>query len=282
MLTVLIDGKYFLYRSINARVDLSYGDLKTSMVYLLLNAIKSVTKKFSADNTIIMWDSRHSLRREIYPDYKRKNKTPDPILQKQFENINKEYRNIKNIMREIGFASYNRRGYEADDLIAQFCKIYKEDIIIASRDEDLFVLLSDKVKIYNPHTKEILTEKWFEKEYGIAPINWSYVKTIAGCKSDNVQGIKGVGLKTALKLIHEDFNPDKKDTPQILKDNKDLLVLNNRLVSLPFNNKIDLKPIRKTRLNIDKFINVCQTYGLKSFLDNLDEWKSLFIKENHE
>lgn len=266
---LLVDGKNILYRSLYSKTDLSYKGMKTSIYYLFLNTIQSVANKCNASNTIIMLDSGHSFRREIYPDYKKKKNNLDPKILEQILQIKEEYPDFKKILKQLGFATYLRHGLEADDLIASYCKtcnVFNEEIVILSGDEDLYQLLSNKVKIIDPKTKKVKNEKWFKKEYSIDPSLWSLVKAIGGCKSDNVIGVNGVAEKTAIKYLKDEL----KSSNQAFKDikefiNEDKAKFNLQLTKLPFQD-IKLK-LKSTILNEDFFIEFCQKNGFKSFLE---------------
>lgn len=272
-MTLLFDGKYFLYRSLNANIVLTHNDIVTTTYYTFLNSIKSVTKKFDADNVIILWDSKYSYRKEIFSGYKQKDLSKDENLRKQLEIIQAEYDNIKFMMYYLGFASYLRYGLEADDLFALYCQQYrfKEDIIIVSKDEDLYQLLHERVKMYDPKNKKTKDRKWFIKEYGITPEYWGLFKAIAGCKSDKIPGIKGIGDETALKYLRKGL----KDTKRI-KENQPTIDFFLPLTLLPFQSPgqrktLTLRP-KYTDLKMDRFEEICMQMGFKSFMENLEDW----------
>ena len=272
-ITLLIDGKYFIYKSLNTKTVLTYNEMRTDMIYFLLSSIKSITKKFKPDKTIIMWDSQSKdLRRAIYPGYKNKIKTKDPKIIKQIQTIQEEYPNVRYLFKKIGFASYLLHSYEADDLFAFYKQQYpSEKIIIASKDEDLYQLLEkDRIVIYDPKNKIIKDEKWFTRNYNITPKQWIMYKGINGCESDDVPGIPGVGPKTTLKYLTGFAN--EKERKKIIS-NSDTIKRNYLLVTLPFDRPTF--PLRETntKLNMDAFISLCQIYGFKSFLENLNEWE---------
>lgn len=272
--TLLIDSSYFLYRSITTKVKLSHNELKTTMYFLLLNSIKSMVKELKPNKLILLWDSKHSYRKKIYPEYKRKKPIENKRISNQILEVKKEYSNVMKTMKNLGFACYRRVFYEADDLFAMYINQYpNEKIIIASRDEDLFQLLIDgRVTIYEPKNKKIITEKSFTKEYKITPKQWILYKMINGCESDNVKGIPGIGPVTTLKYLQEVATEKEKKK---IGDNWGIAMINRNLVSLPF--PILTFPLRETntKLNMDTFSKFCQLLGFRSFLENLDDWKHL-------
>lgn len=275
MTTLLCDTKYLLYRSISTNDKIKLD--KAAIYYLFFNTIQSVANKFKVNNTIFMLDSKHSKRKEIYPDYKRKDKTKNPILEEQFKIINLEYEVMKIFLKELGFVYFNRWGYEADDLFKFYILTRaKENFIILSRDDDLLQLIeNDRVIIYDPKHKLIKNEKWFKKTYRIEVYQWSYYKSLAGCKSDNVIGIPGIGEKYALDYLRNEATETIKKK---IQDNWNIVDFNLKLVSLPFGGLgVNMDHIKledkQTNLNINKFIDLCTKLNFRSFLENLDKFK---------
>lgn len=284
MTTILIDGKYYMYRSLKAKVQLSYNDVVTTIYYNYLNSMKSIAKKFKTGNIIILWDSEHSKRKELYTGYKTKDESKiDPDIKEQKKYIQKEYENIKETLKKIGFASHNRYGYEADDLFFWYLNQFpKEDIIIVSRDEDLYQLLTfQNCRLYNPHIKKFITRKYIMEKYGVEPEQWSLYKAINGCKSDTVPGIPNIGDKYTAAYINQ------KATNNIvrkIKDNWNIVARNMLLVQLPFvyhpiTKKIIPFKQKETVINMDALTNLCLELGFKSFLKDLSDWEIFKIKK---
>mgnify|MGYP003666883245 FL=1 len=89
---------------------------------------------------------------------------------------------------------------EADDVIAVLCGLYKDaQKVIISSDKDFFQLLDDTTVLYRPVQKEILNKKAIVEKFNIHPTNFTLARAMAGDKSDNIEGIGGVGLKSAAK-----------------------------------------------------------------------------------
>jgi hypothetical protein len=117
---------------------------------------------------------------------------------------------------------FKKEGLEADDLISLILdhEIKKtENAVIVSADKDLYQLLTDYVHIFNPITNYTLSEGGFRKLYGLGPDMWPMVKAIAGCSSDEIPGIEGIGEKTAILYCSGKLPPGKKLTT-IIKEKK--------------------------------------------------------------
>jgi DNA polymerase I len=273
---IILDGKFFIYRALSTNFDLSFNDLNTTIYYNFLSSIKMLCKKFKPDNIIIMWDSEYSKRREFYSKYKT-HRNVNKNIEKQRIIIKKEYNNIKKVFKNLGFISYLRYGLESDDLFYYYAEQYPNNtIIIVSRDEDLYQLLTFKnVKLYNPHLKQFIDRKYITTKYDITPEQWYLYKAINGCSSDTVPGIPSIGEKSTIQFI---TNQASEKIKQKIKENWIIVERNKRLVKLPYISIDKIKPLRykQTKFNFEYFADLCFTLGFKSFLDNMNEWKEIF------
>lgn len=284
---LLLDGKFYIYRALSANFSLTHKDINTTIYYNFLSALKAMGKKFKPDNIIIMWDSEYSKRKELYTGYKiPKNKNIDKNLEEQKRIIKYEYENVKKTLKAIGFASYLRHGYEADDLFFWYCNNFQnENKIIISRDEDLYQLLVlPNTKIYNPHEKIFITRKHIINKYGIEPEKWALFKAINGCKSDMVPGIPRIGDKYTLDYICQRATPKIVET---IKDNWNIVSRNMFLVQLPFiyppiTKKLKPFKPKHTIIDLEYLKEFCFEMGFASFLKDLFTWKEIFkCKEDH-
>jgi DNA polymerase-1 len=92
---------------------------------------------------------------------------------------------------------------EADDAIAYIAtQMYpKAKITIMSGDKDFYQLINDRVCVWSPIKKKIFGVQDVINEYGVHPTNFVYYRILEGDTSDNIDGVKGVGLKTAIKYF---------------------------------------------------------------------------------
>ena len=186
----------------------------------------------------------------------------------------------KRILPRIGFKNNHlQMGYEADDLIARYAMDNADnELVIASADADLFQLLG-YADMLNLSKNKLITQRSFIQEFGIRPIQWQEVKQIAGCNSDNVAGIPGVGEKTAIRFLRGEL-PEKHKTFQKIKEGKEVIERNHALVVLPFRGTKTIQE-QEDNFKITEFIDVCRELGIESLLtkDRKEEIKLLFIKE---
>lgn len=271
---LLIDSDYLCHRARWSMGNLSWQGKPTAVIYGFLQTVLQLQNQFNTNNIAFCFDSRHSKRREIYPFYKNNRKRkeltkPEEEFEKQF------YKQIKllrtSYLHKIGFNNvFIQRGYESDDLIAKLIKTVGEcDVIIISSDEDLFQCLCKNVSIYNPQKRMHMTLRSFKRVYGITPDQWITVKCIAGCSTDNINGLVGVGEKTAIKFLQKTLNKNTRiyrllDSPAT----KAMLCRNLPLIALPF---VGTKKMELVKDNITRagWRRVCKQLGFKSIIDNV-------------
>lgn len=279
---LLIDTGYFIYRALYANFELSYKETTTTIYYNLLSSFKSLVKKFKTSDIILLWDSSYSYRKEIFPQYKEKRnkQNQDKTILEKRELLKQEYKNIRIVFKKLGFASHLRYGLESDDLFFYYIEDHlDEKIIIVSRDEDLYQLLTfPNVQMYDPHTKQIIDKKHLAEKYqGLTPKQWVDYKAINGCFSDGVPGIPGIGEKSTIQYILNDCSIKIKSK---IEDNKDIINRNRTLVKLPYIHSTKIYPLKEkeTIINLEELKNLCFDMGFRSFLQDLNQWKVFNIK----
>ena len=204
---IMIDGNNLMFRSYYATayngnfMNNSKG-FPTNALFGFTNMINKIINEENPEYVIVAFDKGKTFRHEEYEGYKDgRIETPDE-LKKQFPKA-------KELLTAMGIKYYEIEGYEADDIIGTFAKFCDNDEefigTIVSSDKDLLQLISKDVDIKLLKQKDYIryNEKTFEEAYGIKPINVIDLKALMGDSSDNIPGVKGVGEKTALKLLHE-------------------------------------------------------------------------------
>ncbi len=270
---LILDCDYLCHRALYTTGELKHRGAATGVIYGFLREVIELQKQFKTNNIIFCFDSKYSKRKEIYPQYKAnrhtKKLTPDEVM---FE---AEFYQQKKLLRTkylklIGYKNvFVQKGYEADDLIARICLDNKNDkIIIVSSDKDLYQLLCANVRMYNPMTHKTMNSFLFERYYNIKPFRWVEVKCLAGCSSDNIKGIKGIGEKTALKYITNKLKIGCKKYMDILNNTVAALSQNKDLVALPF------KGTKKCTLHSNKLSKkgwrkVCVLLGFNSIKNEI-------------
>ena len=275
---ILIDSNSICHACKHSMGDLSWEEKKVGVIFGFLRQLLTLSKLLNSNEFVFAWDSRESIRTKMFPDYKKARKREKTEEEKELDDLAyAQFNEIQNkILPAIGFShSYMQDGYEADDIIASvvFCNPLK-DITIISTDEDLYQLLTDGVSMYSIKKKQFYTGGNLWKDYRITPRDWVDVKAIAGCSSDGIPGVPGVGEKTACKYLTRTLGVHLK-TYRSIKENEKLIQFNKSLVRLPLEGTKDFVIDTKDKLSLGNFLDICTEYGFKSFLgqEALSKWK---------
>ena len=273
---LLLDCNYLCHRAKHTTGGLSYGGDATGVIYGFLKSLTGFQSLFNTSNFVFCWDSNTSKRREIYPEYKANRKDKeytdeeiefDKAFRKQIKKLRTTY------LPMIGFKNvFIQRGYESDDIMAsvalQLSQCGNEAIIITS-DHDLYQCISANVSCYNPQTNKIMTLQGFKKQYGIESYEWVLAKAIAGCTSDNIEGVKGVGEKTAIKYLKTQLKTtDKKYYDISCLDGKTIFERNFPLVKLPMKGTQRFK-LKRDKLSEQGWYQVVKLLGMKSIREKI-------------
>jgi len=246
-----------------------YGYLMTFQ-YLVKN-IQPRIIAFACDSK-----KKHSKRKEIYSDYKNRDKDKTEQDKQLDEIAYPQFNEIKDtVLPTIGYKNiFESKGLEADDIIASICKNnQKHEIVIAGRDNDLWQLLTDRVAMFDPITKKWFTKEDFIERYNIEPGKWGKVKQISGCTSDTVQGIKGVAEKTAIKYLKDELPKHHKTYKDIVsEEGQKIIKRNKKLVILPFKNTPTYY-LQDDYLSLKGFNKIIKKHKFKAIRKDIEYWK---------
>lgn len=202
------------------------------------------------------------------------------------------------LIKYSGYPTLEGYGYEADDYIAMVSKmlIQKYIVTIVSTDADMLQLVNDRIKIYDPIKSITISTENFERIMDIKLRYFLDYKCMLGDKSDNIDGISGVGEKTAIKYIqllgsYEDIHkklresneglPEEKMKMKVIEKNilgsTDLMERNKQLMDLSIvYSDENLKTIIKQQvssasdnLNKDLIMKLLSQYECTEMIDNL-------------
>ena len=197
----LVDGSGFIFRAFHALPPMSRDDgTPTNAVFGFTNMLIKLIEDLKADHCAIIFDTaRKTFRNDVYKEYKAIRPPPPDELIPQFALI-------REAVRAFNIACIEMEGYEADDLIATYTQLAREqdaDVTIVSSDKDLMQLVGPNIKMFDPmKNKDIGVEDVIEK-FGVGPQHVVDDQALAGDSSDNVPGVPGIGIKTAAQLINE-------------------------------------------------------------------------------
>ena len=197
----VVDGSSFIYRAYHALPELiTAKGQPTNAIYGFTTMMLKLIEDEQPEYIAVAMDARRpTWRDEIYPEYKA-NRPPMP------EDLVQQLPYFTQILEALGVPFLHQEGYEADDLIATLVREARERgfaAVIISGDKDLMSLVGDSVVMNDTLKGKIYTVPEVEKKFGLSGEQLLDLLALAGDKSDNVPGIKGVGPKTALSLLQE-------------------------------------------------------------------------------
>jgi DNA polymerase-1 len=275
----IIDASAYIHRAYHAIRPLTTSKgVPTNAVYGFIKLINKIKKEQKPDYIAICFDHpSKNFRHQLSPVYKANRKQLDEDLIKQMPIA-------RQAVEAMQLAWFEKAGFEADDVIGTVAKKAEKQgikVVIVTGDKDLFQLVNDNIHIWN-ESKNIMfdSQKVFEK-YGLYPDKIVDMLALMGDNCDNVCGVKGIGEKTAVKLINtygsvENIiaNADsiKGKISQAVKDGANDVLLSKKLVQLELNVPIDVS-IEEMNFNDNLFETETakqffKEYELYSFIPN--------------
>ena len=163
--------------------------------------VSKVQQTHDTDYVIFCVDSKgKSFRNDIYSDYKANRSSPPEDLKIQLPIA-------ISWIKQMGFTLLEQSGMEADDLIASITKRATDDglfVKIVSHDKDMYQLIdNEKTVILDAVKGKIVDEAGCFEKFEVYPKDFIQFQSILGDSSDNVPGVKGIGVKGASKLINQ-------------------------------------------------------------------------------
>jgi DNA polymerase-1 len=178
-----------------------------------LQTLQKLTREINPDRIICVWDGGggSKKRQALAKQYKEGRK---PLkLNRAYDGMSaldetqNRYSQMKktiDYLNKMPIVQFMIEDVEADDVIAYLCKspILSERVkIIVSMDKDFYQLCDDETIVYRPIRDEFLNKKRIIEQYNIHPNNFAIARAVDGDKSDNLEGVRGAGLKTISKRL---------------------------------------------------------------------------------
>jgi len=204
--TLLVDGDNLFKIGFHGAKDLFNDGSHVGGVYHFINTLRKFLEEHNHDKVVVFWDgdSNSSARKKLYPQYKENRRLG--MNEFKYESYLTQKNRVKEYIEEVFVRQVEMHDNEADDLIAYYCKIaIDENIIIFSADKDLTQLINERVTIYSPVSKSYFKkgDKITINKVEIPHQNVLICKVFTGDKSDNIDGIEGLGEKTLVKYFPE-------------------------------------------------------------------------------
>ncbi|MEH7109115.1 MULTISPECIES: 5'-3' exonuclease [Bacillaceae] len=243
---LLVDGMALLFRAfyataVSGHFMINSKGVPTNGIHGFIKHLFTAVSTFKPTHVAVCWDmGSKTFRTELFPDYKG-NRGEAPVeLIPQFDLV-------KEVVASFDIPNIGMVGYEADDCIGTIANQSKNhaQVSILTGDQDILQLLDERISVillkkgfgnYLVHTPQT-----FFEEKGITPRQMIDLKALMGDPSDNYPGVKGIGEKTALKLLKdfEHVNGIVSNLEQLSKSHKtkieqdlDMLHLSRKLAEI--------------------------------------------------
>ena len=312
---LVIDGLNTFIRSFAVNPAINEDGLHIGCMMGFLKSIRYTCDILKPSRCIIVFDGKDGSkrRRKIYPEYKENRKVKQRLNrnvdwgtapQDEEESMKQQMGRLIEYLEQLPLTLISIDGIEADDTIAYISQqlLSESDIFIMSTDKDFLQLVDDRVKVWSPTKKKLYTKNEVFEEYGIPSKNMLTYRILDGDKSDNINGIRGAGLKSIIKycpqittdkkfdvmnlMDHAENSNSKIKLLENIKKSSNLLKRNYLLMQL---NTVDIP--NHTKMKIQGAVNGdvpqlikyrFQTMFLKDKLTNaipnLDNWIMEFVR----
>ncbi len=207
MKLLALDGNSLTYRAFFALpTDMATASGQvTNAVYGFTSMLTTLMKDQRPDGVVVVFDRKEpTFRHEAAPEYKAQREKQPDILYQQLEIV-------RELLDALGVATLDYQGFEGDDLIATIvdrCERDGNDVVIVTGDRDSYQLVHDPhVRVlYNKRGVSdyaLYDEKGIFERTGVTPAQYVDYAALRGDPSDNLDGLPGVGEKTAAKLLNQ-------------------------------------------------------------------------------
>jgi DNA polymerase-1 len=195
----LIDGSAYIYRAFFALPALNNSKgLQTNAVYGFTTMLLKILRERQPDGLVVAFDEKGpTLRHQEFKEYKAQ-RPPMP------EGMSAQIPYIHRVVGALNISAVRQAGYEADDLIGTLARKAEQagyEVVIVTGDKDMFQLITPHVRIYDPVKDKWSGEAECRERFGVEPARVVEVMGLMGDSTDNIPGVKGIGEKTAMKLI---------------------------------------------------------------------------------
>ena len=198
---LIVDGSSIFYRAFHAMPALTAPSGEpTGALAGTANILLKVLRDFKPDFAAVALDTaKKTFRNEMFAEYKA-TRPPMP------DELAAQLALLKEFIAALGIKTCAAQGYEADDVIgtlANQAENFSANILTGDRDALQLINSTTRVLLTKTSGVDVYDEQKFRDEYGFAPENLVDYKSLRGDPSDNIPGVKGIGEKTAAKLIGE-------------------------------------------------------------------------------
>ena len=293
---VLVDGNNLLFRSYYAtaysgNIMTNSKGFPTNALYGFCLMINKIISEEEPEYMMVAFDIGKNFRKEKYDFYKEGRATTPEELKVQMPIA-------RDILNKMGIKYLEMAPYEADDIIGTVAKKAEENkdyySLIVSSDKDLLQLISfeTEMKLLKQSGFIRYTNDSFKEEYGIDPIKVIDLKSLMGDASDNIPGVKGIGEKTALKLLQEygsldgiyaNINNIKGKNKEKLEQDKDNAYMSYEIATIyrdvPIN--VDFEEFKYNGPDVIKLKEIYEDLEFHSLIKNMPTKKEEVVENNY-
>ena len=209
---LLIDGLNLFFRNFSAINAMTPQGAHIGGLGGFLNSLGRIMKNHQPTEVYIFFDGAESTNRKkrVLPEYKKGRGTHRITNKFIFRSSDEEHEaklgQLRRLIEYLKFLPVKTviiNGIEADDAISYVAGKLDKPCTIISSDKDFLQVVNERITVFRPIEKIYYTPERIKKTYGILPENFIIFKTLIGDKSDNVEGVKGIGPKGVTKLFPE-------------------------------------------------------------------------------
>ena len=291
MKILLVDGANNFIRNYCAVPSLTSNGESNGGVTGFLKSLGYFIRIIQPDKVFICWEGvgGSQKRRAIVKEYKngkkltRLNRNYEHELTNPEDNKAEQHQRLNQYLDDLPIVQISVDNTEADDIIAYLTKLYaKERKVIASSDKDFIQLLDENTVIFSPTKKVFMNNKDVLETYNIHPINFALARAIVGDVSDNLLGIRGIGMKNVVKYFSFLGNNEKIELNYLFEccekngekydrfiQNRDIIINNLKVMELN-NTLIGFSSIQKIHDALEKPLHFNATsFRIKLYEDGI-------------
>ena len=283
MTTLILDCNNLLYRTFwiskNKGLINSKSQNVGSVLYFL-NCVRSYVKNYEPDRVFAAWDKKltwpsTNFRKEIITTKYKGNRNytsfegvheHDDLIQQMLSNLN-----IKNIFPNV---------LEADDVIAWLTHTLPGKKVVVSTDKDLWQLVNENTKVFEPtRKKEITVDNFEEVSGGVKREDYLLYKCILGDTSDNVEGVQGFGKVRAKRTAEnnlKNLTPEQKAIVEVNLKVSDLSYGYKQYKEEEDSYKSQFSLLNGESYDLESFKDIVEHLELKSISKSFNNWLSVF------
>ena len=285
-LLILFDGNALVHRAFHALPPLTIG--KTGEMVNAVQGFSSTLLKLLRENKPDYWAiafDRHAptFRHQMFDGYKAQRPPTPPELITQISRVHE-------LAEAFNLPIFEIDGYEADDIIGTLSRQAAAqgiNTLVVTGDNDMLQIVSPGIRVMTPRKgftdTVIYDEETVQEKYGIRPEQLASYKALAGDASDNIPGVKGIGEKTAVKLLQQfgdidgiyshldEIQPEK--LRMTLQDSRDLVMQNLKLAKIVTDAPVtlDAQLLKVSNYDRKKVVELFHELGFSSLLSRLPD-----------